>query len=293
MLILLTACGERPGVPRSSRAQSTPVRENCPYPSFLPTTFPWLSRGEKPARPTRFLDEPPSEDDAATLYWSWPSRGIGNYVLLSRQSRTLKGSGPGEEIVPVSIAGDPEGEMFLAPGDASIYWDTGEARCSEYLLSVTTRFLSRDDAMEAALKTARSLARADSDATTDPRETEEVRLIGSAPCPLVNVAGPGYELSVSPRRGEPGDVLVISRLTLRDEGWRWHPATKIEVWWNLKSGLPGPESVLLARFDPERACRFRLTTTVPGVPTGSYPINTITYWKGEFGWGVPVPFHVR
>jgi hypothetical protein len=129
-------------------------------------------------------------------------------------------------------------------------------------------------------------------AAKQPSRAAEVQLIGEAPCPRVNIATPRYGHTVFPRSGQVGDVLRITGTTLRNEGWRWATADRMEVWWNLRySTNPERNSLLLARFAPGRACRFRVITTVPPARPGTYPINVIVYQE-DFGPFLPTRFHL-
>jgi hypothetical protein len=124
-------------------------------------------------------------------------------------------------------------------------------------------------------------------------EGADVELLGEAPCPRVNIAGPRYGHTVQPRRGQVGDLLRISCTTFRGEDWRWAPAQSMEVWWNLGySTTAEGDSRLLAEFHPKRACRFQVTARVPPARPGTYPINVIVYYGDEFGPFLPVRFQV-
>ena len=126
--------------------------ETCDFPSFQPTYLPWLKEGELIPEPDAFYD-----GDSATLYWQWPGSTT-KYVRLARQSTTIGGSGPGEP-VDRDVAGDPIGDLYEGetPGDQAIYWNTGGATCSEFVLELTTtEDLSRQESKEAIIKIARS-----------------------------------------------------------------------------------------------------------------------------------------
>lgn len=121
----------------------------------------------------------------------------------------------------------------------------------------------------------------------------DVDLLGEAPCRRMNVAGPQYGHTVLPHGGDVGDGLRISGTTLRGEDWRWAPAQRMEVWWDLgNSTVPQAGSVLLAEFDPRRACRFQVETKVPPAQPGTYPINVLVYFEDEVGPFLPVRFRL-
>ena len=126
--------------------------QRCEFPSFQPTHLPWLKEGEPVPEPEAF-----SDGDSANLYWSWPGSST-KYVRLARQSITIGGSGPGERVA-VEVTGAPFGELYEgeASGDQLIYWNTGGATCSEFVLELsTTGDLSREESKDTITRIAQS-----------------------------------------------------------------------------------------------------------------------------------------
>ena len=90
-----------------------------------------------------------------------------------------------------------------------------------------------------------------------------------------------------PEEGSPGDPLMLSGTTGKDENWFWSPLDKIEVWWSKrKVALPeeGEGKHLLATIDPGEDCTFEVAFRVPEVAPGRYLVTVLGYWPNEFGW---------
>ncbi len=139
--------------PQPNSSPSAGDATRCELPTFQPTYLPWLKEGEPVPEPDVFH----GPRDSATLYWSWPGSGT-KYVRLARQSTTIGGSGPGERVA-VEVAGEPFGELYEgeAPGDQLIYWNTGGATCSEFVLELSTNGdLSRDESKDTITRIAQS-----------------------------------------------------------------------------------------------------------------------------------------
>ncbi|MGH2738644.1 MAG: hypothetical protein ACRDHH_07485 [Actinomycetota bacterium] len=86
--------------------------------------------------------------------------------------------------------------------------------------------------------------------------------------------------------GRAGDPLVVAGTTYRDEGGRWAPSDRIEVWWDYNSrwGPPGVYgSHRLLSIDTGTRCAFRTSATVPNVEPGVYAVTTLIFDANGYG----------
>ena len=89
-----------------------------------------------------------------------------------------------------------------------------------------------------------------------------------------------------PEEGPPGDPVMLSGPTGKDENWFWSPLDKIEVWWSERHlALPeeGEGKRLLATIDPGEDCTFEVAFRVPKVAPGRYLVTVLGYRPGQFG----------
>jgi hypothetical protein len=113
-------------------------------------------------------------------------------------------------------------------------------------------------------------------------------------CGMLSPAGPEYNTVMLPRRGVPGDEIVLSGPTLRGEDGRFFPADRLEVWFNTSvptSEVPNASPIAAAPIlhlvtveDIER-CTFSTHFAVPDVPPGRYKIFDFVFWEGGYGGG--------
>ena len=122
-------------------------------------------------------------------------------------------------------------------------------------------------------------------------------------CGSVSGTSARYGSHLGASTGRPGDPVAVYGPTLRGEDGRFARSKRLEVWWNAKNpGVRGvepdranPDSpvVLLATVRDMDACRFRTTFEVPDGAPGRYPIRTVVYWKGGYGWFGHHPFTIK
>jgi hypothetical protein len=89
-----------------------------------------------------------------------------------------------------------------------------------------------------------------------------------------------------PDQGVPGDEIMLSGPTGRDENWFWSPLDRIEVWWSQESiGVPEEtaDKHLLASLDPAGGCTFDVSFRVPNAPAGRYVVTVLGYHSDGFG----------
>jgi hypothetical protein len=111
-------------------------------------------------------------------------------------------------------------------------------------------------------------------------------------CGTLDLGGGRYNIIMFPTVATPGEEVVLSGPTLRDEGGRFYPASRIEVWFNTsvpKSEVPngapirsGPILHLATVYDMNR-CTFSTHFAVPDVAPGRYKIFDFVFYKGGYG----------
>ncbi len=113
-------------------------------------------------------------------------------------------------------------------------------------------------------------------------------------CARNSVDSREYGSHLAEATGHPGDSVEVYGTTLRGEDGRWARSRRLEVWWNTyipdirgadaKPVNPDSPVLLLTTVTDMGSCRFHTTFEVPDVPPGRYPIRTIVFQVGEYGW---------
>ena len=112
-------------------------------------------------------------------------------------------------------------------------------------------------------------------------------------CGRIALTGAGYGSHFRPTTGRPGDRVLVFGTTLRNEGGRFVPADRLEVWWNTRvpsSAVPGGTPIrpgpvlLLATVENMDRCRFRTEFRVPVTRPGTYKVVTFVFHRGGYGW---------
>jgi hypothetical protein len=102
----------------------------------------------------------------------------------------------------------------------------------------------------------------------------------------VTLIDESYGAHLKTPSGRAGDPLVVTGTTYRDEGGRWAPSDRVEVWWDYRWrwGPPGVDgSQRLLTIDTGTNCTFRASATVPDVEQGVYPVTTLIFHVNGYG----------